>query len=725
VPAGSFDLNPVPTQIANQALPVYVCLYDPTDEENPCTVLPNVRCLRIDYREGPEPPVARFQYFMDDLLQSTLGWPSQFEQLWPIDAQGNYVVLNDDRLVVLSEDPSGNSIVLFDGFAQVPQVDLSAQHQGVTFVALGVAIRLWDLPIDSRVQRNASATDTTDGSADVEIGLPCRWNPSDTSVAAMGGYIGNCVASADLSEVADNTYPVFLDPLVIERGELDTSYWYVSDALSYLIAVEPSPLDGSNTPYVVYPTIDSLKAILSCYAPPDDGLLNSSDATETDIQIRDYDATNKVVPDVFAELLRYCGFVMVFDTDTYPDGSPRTSLVIRRKDALSTTAPKPIYLAASGASSLNLSQNNATALHLARDCNDLVNQWAVETGLKQVEITIYLAPGFEPSAGDAANPKPFFISNLTTASSDQRRMYRWYIADECADGHWNVDSATWVEKAPDFSSIFPPATSGNATYVDRYRPGSTTLISKDAEGKPLKAILELAKGFASEDPALAEVDSEDTNWLTITHGWRLLDDRLGIEVTVENPDQWGSGNPKLNDIRSVLWSASPTAETNFLLRLTTVIESDQRMPIVANKRIASPTEFARQRTADGKDHFQYCSLAVSSLYYQSAGGDGTDPYVARDDTKAATTHAEQLRSAHEFPTLAGSVTIPFITDYYQIADRVQIIQGRGASLQINVGVDQGETATYPWVTALAWDFQGDRQQTVLQLSDHRAEPQGI
>ena len=82
---------------------------------------------------------------------------------------------------------------------------------------------------------------------------------------------------------------------------------------------------------------------------------------------------------------------------------------------------------------------------------------------------------------------------------------------------------------------------------------------------------------------------------------------------------------------------------------------------------------------------------------------------------AALTHAEQLRAAHEFPTLAGSATVPFLTDYYQIGDRVKIVQGRNASLQINVGVDQGEAPTYPWITAFAWDFSGDKQHTVLAV----------
>ena len=130
MPTGSFDLSPVPGGIATQALPIYVCLYSP-GSQNPYTVLPNVRCLRIDYREGPEPPV-RFQYLTDDLLQDSLGWPAQFEQLWPIHAQGSYVVMTDDRLVVQTQLPPATKdgkpqiVVLFDGFAQVPQADLSA-----------------------------------------------------------------------------------------------------------------------------------------------------------------------------------------------------------------------------------------------------------------------------------------------------------------------------------------------------------------------------------------------------------------------------------------------------------------------------------------------------------------------------------------------------------------------------------------------------------------------
>jgi hypothetical protein len=748
---GSFDLSPVPQGIAVPAAQIIVCSYTP-GQGNPYTVLPNIRCIRIDYREGPEPPVARFQYYMDDLLFSSMGWPSQFEQLWPIDAQGSYAVQNDDRLVVLtSGPPTGTSdppspIVLFDGLAQVPQTDVSAQTQAVTFVAQGVAIRLWDSPITSRVQRDASSPADTSGGSDVEVQLPCRFNPSDTSIGSMGGYIGNCVDK--YTEVDDEAYPVFLDPKCAERGVGITTFWQVGDALTYLMVNEPNPEDGSGAPYVTYPTLGSLQDILSCYAPPNNGLLNSEDAEEATINIRDYDASNKTVPDVMSELLQYCGFVMHFATTSDSDGNPQTSLQITRRDALATTTPKLLYLAANDASGLDLSANNTTALHLVRDFNQVINQWTVETSLQQVEISVYLAPGFQPSTGDASDRNPFLLANLTGATSNQRRMYRWWVADECGDGHYNMKTSTWVTDTPiDLSDVFPVDDQGNYTYVDRYRPGSNTLISKDSNGKPLRAVLEVLLDLYSEDPTVAVVPGE---WVTIPHGkgWKLLDDRLGIELTAPDPDEWTIGTAKLasgsgiSKISALTWTATPTASGAhpFILRLTTVIEADQRIGIpntstasavTAKKRVASPTQFARERSVEGRDHFQYCTIDTGSLYYPTQidingnMSDGTNALVIRDDTAAALTHAEQLRSAHEFPTLAGSATLPFITNYYQIGDRVKIIQGRNANLQINVGVDQGETPTYPWVTAFAWDFQGNKQQTILQFSDRRAEPQGV
>ena len=748
MPAGSFDLNPVPAQIADQALPIFVCLYDPAADpaDGPYTVLPNVRCLRIDYREGPEPPVARFQYFMDDLFSAALGWPSQFEQLWPIDAQGNYVVLNDDRLVVLTADPSGNPIVLFDGFAQVPQVDLSAESQSVTFAALSVAVRLWDTPIRSRIQRNGAQATVTDGSADVAVNLPTRFNPADTgtmgALAALAGYLGNSAFDLSVDPASGDSYPVFIDENMVQATPGAVSYWIVWGGLAYLLHTWPSPQDAGGNVFVKYPTLASLAALFAVAAPGPGGVI-AAGASTSNMKIRDYDATNKAPPDVFKELCSYCGMVTVFSTNQTAAGLPQTTLSFQRRDGLSTVAPKLIYLAANGAV-LNLAQNNATALHLARDCNAVVNQWAMESALQTVEITVYLAPLFQPAAGDQdpANVVKWDKANLTNATSTQRRMYRWYGADECGDGHWNSQTATWVTgTACDFGPAFQdPFLGAPLSYVQRYRPGTHTIISKDSAGKPLKAVLELCTGFANPDPFI-KTGPDGLTWTTVANGWQLLDDRLGIEFHADHPNKWHTGQKQgvggataVVTIKGVDWLAvpDPAAQQSVFLRLTTVIEFDhQILGATSFKRLASPTTFARERVADGRDHFQKCWISANSLYWPTQKdlngnpNNGTDPLVMRDDRTAARTHTQQLRDAHEMPTLAGSVTIPFITDYYAIGDRVKIVSGRNANLQVNVGGPAGELPSYPWVTAFAWDFQGDRQQTVLQFSDRRAEPQGV
>ena len=219
---GSFDLDNTAPALYGDAMAAGVYLYTP-GADDPFFLFPNVRCLRIDYREGPEPPVARFEYVMDDTLAINLGWPSQFEQLWPIDAQGPYVVNPDDRLVVMALNPDGSPMILFDGFAQVPQVDVTPRSQRVTFTAVGVAAREWDSPISGRVQRHSdpSGLQDTSGDSDVQIDLPCRFNPSNTDVGSRGGYLPNRTpydkdTVQSLGEISLD-HPVFLDP-GIERS---------------------------------------------------------------------------------------------------------------------------------------------------------------------------------------------------------------------------------------------------------------------------------------------------------------------------------------------------------------------------------------------------------------------------------------------------------------------------------------------------------------------------
>jgi hypothetical protein len=722
---GTFDLPPVAAGLATAAMQVYVCRSD----FGQLRFLPNVVCLEIEETWGATPAVARFRYLMDDAYAQSNGWPSRFEQLFPIDAAGPYVVQMDDRLAVLFAPPDSNPFIVFEGFAQIPQVDVNPASQQVTFVAISVAIRLWDQPIISRVQRDGDKDKTTDGSADWEIAAPCRFNPSDETVGGQGGYLGNCVAKPTHNESIGD-YPVFLEPLLSQRGPGTTTYWFVSTAIGYLLTYMTLNLHVDI--WVTFPTLSALQDLMAAKVPPGGkGMVNPANAVTSDIVVRDYDASNKAFPEVIEELLNYAGFVMAFKTGSSIIGSPETKLVILRRDALAAQAPKPVYLQAAFSPRLNPSANNVTAFSLVRDCNQIANDWYVETAPQQIEVTVWLCPLFQPDPADISNPQNFYSSALTNATATQRHKYRWYGADECGDGFWDGVNKKWVTgKGFDFGDVLFDD-NGDANFVKRFRPGQGTLISRDKSGEPLKATLEVYFGASLDYPDFSPLfplmGDNNSGWLTISHGWQLLDDRLGIEISIENPEQWYTGNPNVGDgghIQAITWAAKPPDGKQFILRLTTVIDADADLGIEAPKRDASPTKYARARSADAKDHFQYCAIAPGSLNYLTQGGDRNTFKVMRDDTKAAQTHAEQLRSAHEFPTLAGTLTIPFLTTYYELGDRISSIQGRGCSLQTNIGVSQSEAPSYGWVVGRT--LQCDpRQATVLQLSDLRAQVRNL
>ena len=67
------------------------------------------------------------------------------------------------------------------------------------------------------------------------------------------------------------------------------------------------------------------------------------------------------------------------------------------------------------------------------------------------------------------------------------------------------------------------------------------------------------------------------------------------------------------------------------------------------------------------------------------------------------------------------MTIPSLISTFRVGDRIARINGRDISFQTNVGTGQGESPVYPVVVGLTWDFSGQRQATILELADRRAE----
>jgi len=720
--SGGFDWNGAGSLLGQDAAQVVVALYDADSGE--MEVLPNVVCDSIEERIGFEPPVARLRYLLDVLAESD-GFPTAVEDLWPLDAQGPYVVKADDRLVVLTYSPDGDPIYLFDGHAQVPQVDVSPSSSSVGFTAVSVAARCFDFPVGGRKQRDADDLDAGDV---VQTDLPTRFNPTDRD----GRSLKNCTPDGHDVDQADDArrYPVFVEEN-LERASGDTRrFWDLSGICRYLMAVY-----NGDEEFVKNPDFSVVDAFLKVRYPKDEsGEYDPSDPDtydEQEIPVREYDATNRCWPEAMTSLLEYSGFGFVWYLTADEAGLPRTSLDLFRLDQASERAPKVVWLDAQNAD-LDPTRNTVESLHLARDVNQVVNAWTVETRPRRVELSVVLAPWFTPAAGDetSGNRARWLKSSLAgVTDSPPRRKYRFYVADEAGDGHWDYATSTFTTTAPiDLSPVFPPIKAGEAegeeqkdvpTYVARLRPGSYQLVGDDSIGRPLRAFLAYSQDYTG--PVASIWDGTGT-WTTIGGGWQLLPDRLGIEVTIEDPEQWYIGKLK-GEIRGVTWQANPPTGKQFYLRLTTVVDDDLTLDTKVDKRIASPTKFERRRRVDGSDVYRMERIHKSSPNYVPSADDGGFQ-VVRDDTQLGIDHANMLRAAHETPPLAGSVTLPFLTDAYRVGDRVRAIKGREISLQANVAEGQGEAPFYPTVVAIGRSFAGDRQSTTLQLSDRRAEPQG-
>lgn len=644
--SGSATYTPPQSQLAAFAIKTAVYVYDlQADDGESFTLLPNVQCLQVQYKEGNDPPTSQFQYILDDRAVA-MGVPSQFEQLWQLDLPtpnlvGQYIATPTLRLVAIGTYPDGSTYTLFDGFPRMPTIAVHPESQSVSFSAIGVAIRCWDAPIDGRWQRDS--VDPGEGDV-VFVNLSCRFNP-----VAPGYPSGqpNCTPDdSDVNEGDDSvSYPVFLDPDIrrtpkpsgddeggtdyTEVGEHPVTiatFWTLSKAVRYILSKynPPSPDeesdddeggggDGTNDAgddtaplnptyhqFVQNPDFSELTEVLDSRQPlegqeyydPND----PSTYTSNPIVIRDFDATNMAWPDALERLLSYHGFGMRWVLEQDDFAQPNNTFAVYRKDAGNAIEPKVFYYSTRG-TPFSPSQQNVGTLQGSFDYHGVANQFVIETHPNRYEVSIVLAPGFTPKIGDetAANRKQFLKQNIDGAPLEIRQKYRYYIADECGDGHYNnavgqttggtgtsasSTSATagtsgtsatsqdgggggkggtpiagkWVTgTALDLSSLWhsndpQDGTTPTPAYVNRYRKCGKTLLTTNTQigtddendgGNRLPAQLAYSRDYTGKVATLW--DGKGT-WQPISSGsWDLLPDRIGIAFTSDSPEAIKSG----------------------------------------------------------------------------------------------------------------------------------------------------------------------------------------
>ncbi len=691
------------TPLGRHAASVGVFRYGP--DGGGYSFLPNIRVATIRYREGADAGIARFRYVFNDPTSD--GTPDSFTQVMGVDASAPGVVANDDRLVVLTTNPDGTWQVLFDGFAQVPAMGISPNHELVTFLAFGVAIRAWDTPISGALMRDATSPTTV---SDRATSLVTHFNPRGLPNATPDG--------ADAMAASGATFPTFLDPN-LARSPAPQRLWTLPMAVRYLCFRH-----NAEETYVQNPDGALIDQVLDSRSPTDSGagpfLPGEPGAFQSnDLIVPDYPASGKAWPAVIRDLLAPNGMGMAFRTDTDAGGNPTTTLDLFRLQDGSSSHLKDLYLQPRGAT-LDPAQTNMGTAELARDMSGVANAINVESALIRYEASFILAPGFPIAASDAASASSlaaFDKTNPNFAQTDND-AYRLYVLDETGEGHWDPTSARLIRTVPTLDALFGPADGLDPNYVVRRRLPIGTLFTTDANQKPLSARLSISTDYKGTQPGLW--DGTGT-WQPVGGGFELLKDRLGVWISAPNPNSWNiqpsrvAGAPYPAGVVRAIEDQANSGSTHFSLRLTCVVEGDQTLTATADRRSSSPTGYAITRRVDARDRYARQVVAATSEFNPSS-----QAQVVRDDSADALAEANARRNASEAGEVNGFVVIPRFTQTYRIGDRIRSIQGRTLSLQTNAGAPTEEGEVYPAVVGLTWEFEGD-QRTILQLSDQRSQ----
>jgi len=776
-PPATTTYQPPPIAQGRKGLSLFVRRHDGSP-------LPNIRCLSRSRHEF-HAWTGQFRYAFDQSSFAGTADPRRVEQCLAMVAKGSRTLAIDDRIRVVRMVGTRRTDILFDGFLVAPQAELADKTEAVTFTVASVPIREWDTPLGGAVYRDNEGIDSAPNDdsnpalpQDIQTDLPARFNPNGKP---------NAIKKDNYSGEGNYKYPVFVDENLPTYRQTDTEtivfpieHWTLAGAVKYCLAIGnprvPDDADPEADPvpaYVDYSAFTYLDDLFTAVrSTSEDGWIDMSDPdtfTREPIIVADCDVTGMCWPDAVRRLIEPHGFGFRFDLKTDEDGEPKWKVVFYRKD--DGTARKNAFLQRAG-EDLIPGKSIVSALSLVRDCSGIQNQWRTLSKPVNREASVILgcttfieAADLVTSTGDpSADKSGRYIRNrppsISTTPFDPQ-FGRIFILGEGAradDGFYMAASGLLRESPTSLDALFKESTAGVGgfkappsegteprTYVHRRRPPIAPLITKDIGGEPRAAILEVSINYGGTtgvwDPSALNLDevapdgpeSLGGTWQQVPSGWTLLEDRIGIELTMANPRSWAIGSQGGNflqsgvlDVLNCLCNGTLASVGNprpevprIFFRLTTVIEADHDIDATAKRRGASPTGFTITRFEDSRDRFKKHIITKRSSLAKEAGI--TVDTADVDDTDDAKSQSEARRRSNECGTFAGTVTVPYFTDSLNVGDKLKGVVGRDISFEMNAGREQGEAALYPIVIGIADHFEGG-QSTSVTLQDYRSEP---
>lgn len=701
------------------AAPVRVWKCDTFGEKE--LYLPNVRCTAIEHQIGTHPGTASLRYVFDPhgaAIERNVDHPTTVEEALSTAFGSAFTVEPFQRIKVLGERPDATEVMLFDGFAVGFKARMSRGEEKVDIDCIGVASRLWDQPIRGSWIRAGDAPKTVN---DTFTEVYPHFNPKGKGNCCPDGKPRGAAWRKNEGAPAEYTYPTFLDPDNSHKGDEAPRLWDLSRAARFLIYAH-----NEQQLYVYNPDPVVLDQVLIARIPKPGVRFQFSDPstwTASEIVVPDKPIHGKGWPNVLHDLIADRGYQMRWSRQL-PNGEPTTYTkmeVFLPQDQ----APKSVWLQPRG-SDLDLALTNLGSMDAGRDVSQVVNCWTVEGELEEFEASFVLYAGYPADGDEADSPASIETFKKTHPTFAERSdKFRLYLLDESGEGSYEVGSNSILREPTSLDEVLgEPLTVGGVAvpqYAYRRRPPLGTLISKDANGVPRKARLDIATDFGGP---YGVWDGTGT-WQPVTGGWDVEKGRIGVRLTEEDVNSWKIGKPATpvpagtpfpdGVVKGVECIVGPQIGRNvkFWLRLTCVIRGDKRCQHSTNP---SPfnvaAEYPVRRVVDAHDRYKKQTVCANTPY-----NDGAD-VVRRDDSTNARAEAELSQIATENGVFGGKVTIPRLTDAYQVGDRIDQIQGRSLRFQTNNDITDHEPV-YPVVTRVTHSLEHG-QWTQLELSDANA-----
>ncbi len=367
--------------------------------------------------------------------------------------------------------------------------------------------------------------------------------------------------------------------------------------------------------------------------------------------------------------------------------------------------------------------NQVGAADIRWDHRRIVNAPIVIGDVKGYEMTVPLAPGWEPEDNldnvapqDRPNAKSMALTpEQVNALGDDVQQVQWFRryhreGAEFADYRYvgrrwvlnedgRFDGATYNRNAPfddylpfDFSTVTNSDITVRGTWSRRSRPLLPTITRT-----------ELGARFG----VYVEVSFDGgTSWYRPQGPVSVLRDPTAVVFEVTNPTQITPSG--IDPLEQNMWYA--IIDQTFRVRVTAVIEGDDRLVArPAPDDAVSPTLQTTSSVVYRPGVHGFVTRGGTTNVLAGVNPDAND--VDRDDSAAIAQYAASLAARGQDRRVIAAPVVPWLDTVFGIGDEIAAVRGRGVSFLTR----EDDVALGPVVIGKRFRFGGGRWETALVL----------